>query len=343
MPSSSLLIIGNGFDLACGLKTRYVNVYPEYKKSKSDSLLIDEFKKRIYGGFIDWSDFELGMAEYAKTLNTEEELMSCVNDFNQYMHNYLLNVQQGFHKVFDQILSDGGLLEEMKKSINSLGKDVTHDLNSMIEERQANNPFNLALISFNYTDVFDSIFSKTFQNKRHYEVLHVHGVLNDDTVLGVDNESQISVRYNITNQAKICFVKPYFNSVFDSRRVAEAKALIEKAHTIFVYGASLGVSDLTWRNALLNWLKIDERNHLFYYSYEFITTPYKTKQERINLELSAKYELLNRWDFGDVNAIINRLHIPIGTNIFNFEPILKRYNEASDIINAYGNIKLNDI
>jgi len=42
-----VFIIGNGFDLNLGLKTKYTDVYKDYcKTSTSDSELIRRFKKR---------------------------------------------------------------------------------------------------------------------------------------------------------------------------------------------------------------------------------------------------------------------------------------------------------
>lgn len=42
-----LFMIGNGFDLNCGMKTKYSDVYNEYIKTKSESRVIADFKKTI--------------------------------------------------------------------------------------------------------------------------------------------------------------------------------------------------------------------------------------------------------------------------------------------------------
>ena len=120
MGTESLLIVGNGFDLNCGLKTRYTDVYAEYVLTKSDSKTICSFKEDISDNFANWSDFELGMVEYAKRLNSCEELMECVNDFNHFMHQYLLGLQENFHSYFHQLSSVSRSVTEMKRSIGSL-------------------------------------------------------------------------------------------------------------------------------------------------------------------------------------------------------------------------------
>lgn len=40
-------IIGNGFDLSLGMKTRYTDVYAEYMKEKSNNPTIQALKKGV--------------------------------------------------------------------------------------------------------------------------------------------------------------------------------------------------------------------------------------------------------------------------------------------------------
>lgn len=56
-----VLIIGNGFDKNCGLKTGYQDIYNEYINTSSESKVIAEFKKTISNNYENWSDFELGI------------------------------------------------------------------------------------------------------------------------------------------------------------------------------------------------------------------------------------------------------------------------------------------
>ena len=72
---STLFLIGNGFDLNCGMKTAYRDIYPGYVKEPSESNIIFNFKKSIAEDINTWGDFELAMAEYAGTLKNEAELL----------------------------------------------------------------------------------------------------------------------------------------------------------------------------------------------------------------------------------------------------------------------------
>ena len=52
-------LIGNGFDLGLGLKTRFSDFLPIYISEKSKDEDILEFQEDIAKSIDDWSDFEL--------------------------------------------------------------------------------------------------------------------------------------------------------------------------------------------------------------------------------------------------------------------------------------------
>ena len=47
----TLFLIGNGFDLNCGMNTRFSDVYKEYVNSDSKSPIIESFKREIFRRF----------------------------------------------------------------------------------------------------------------------------------------------------------------------------------------------------------------------------------------------------------------------------------------------------
>ena len=79
----SVVIIGNGFDLNCGLKTRYKDIYKQYKLSPSMNKTIIDFKNDIDPNSENWSDFEFGMSEYAKKFDSEDGFIECLEDFSR--------------------------------------------------------------------------------------------------------------------------------------------------------------------------------------------------------------------------------------------------------------------
>ena len=84
----TLFLIGNGFDVNCGMKTKYTDVYDGYIKEASSTDVIKTFKENISADYKTWGDFEMSMAEYAKNLNSESEFLECIRDFAGYMEQH---------------------------------------------------------------------------------------------------------------------------------------------------------------------------------------------------------------------------------------------------------------
>ena len=94
-------ILGNGFDLSLHMETSYSHVYNTYVDTPSSSAVIATFKNELKKRkpFDKWSDFEMGMAEYAESLSSEEELIECVRDFKQHMVSHLINEDQQLERI----------------------------------------------------------------------------------------------------------------------------------------------------------------------------------------------------------------------------------------------------
>lgn len=319
----TLFLIGNGFDVNCGMKTKYTDVYEGYIKEASTTDVIKKFKENISADFNTWGDFEMAMAEYAKNLNSESEFLECIRDFAGYMEQHLF-AENGRVK---QLLSDERVLtavvKEMEESFRNFYTNISHNIDIIMEQRSAIYFMGFSAISFNYTDVFDVLWKQTLKHyKNNVPVTHIHGVLQDGPVFGVDNISQINTNYELTRKGKRGFIKPVFNREYDEQRVIEAKQKIKASLTICAFGMSFGDSDLSWRNEIIEWLKADKRHHLFIYRYNFSNVKYYTVAEKLDIEDDAKIELLLEWGIKD-EELFNQIHIPCGKNIFNVEAVLK--------------------
>ena len=282
----SVLIIGNGFDRNCGLKTSYSDVYQEYTKTPSSTPVIEQFKKDISDNFTNWSDFELGMAVYASRLTSEDDFIECVTDFDYFMHEYLKQVQQRFFSEVKKLKSTQNLIMEFSNSITKLGYGVSHNYDNLLSNMNIPNLHRMGFITLNYTQVFDRLLSRYNDYLSH--PIHVHGILGDDPILGMDRETQLNLKFPISDNLKRSFIKPFFNEEYDSGRVKAATQMIESSRVIFVYGASLGESDLSWRELLGKWLLQDKEHHLFFYDYLNSEKVFKTAPEKLNYEIVAK-------------------------------------------------------
>ena len=338
-------MIGNGFDINCGIRTRYTDMYPDYIDAKTDNPIIQKFKndlKQDYmKGFETWNDFEMGMAEYSNNFTNEAEFIACIRDFKNFMTGFLIKEQSAFRKRIennDALQID--LFHEVGRSLSTFYKNgvVNNTINTIEAIMPERNLINYNFISFNYTtEIANSLIQNSSSyvhiakgnSCRNLGVMNIHGNLGRDVVLGVDNETQFkNLQFQMSSRGKRAFIKPFFNDEFDRQRVQRARAIINNSDVICVYGMSLGDSDLTWRNAIKNWLVSSQYNHLFYYSYSASSIPPCPFDELIDQEEDEKIKLLSRFEFenGLENPVSSQIHIPIGKNIFNIRETIFNYH-----------------
>ena len=318
-------IIGNGFDLGLGLKTRYINIYEGYIKSTSSSENISKFKselaKQESNNYENWSDFEMGMAEYAKKLSSENELVECVRDFKGYMVKHL-SIENGrfLKKLNDDSSYAIEINKEFQRSLklfyNGLIPNVVNQINGILGDYTINRNY----ITFNYTDSLEACIA--LRNKYNTIIekppIHIHGRLREDVVLGIDNIFQIkNLEYDITEKTKKAFIKTYFNERFDKKRVDDVKEIIRKSNVICVFGFSMGDSDKTWRCLLKEWLQENSEHHLVLYQYDEAKYNLYNRDEIMDAEDEAKKTMLDKFAIKDEN-ILKQIHIPIGFKIFDF-------------------------
>ena len=333
-------MIGNGFDLACGLKSSFRDSYDGYIKSPSSSEVIKKFKETIEKDINTWGDFEMKLAEYAHYFSSEDEMAECVNDYKSYLVRHLTNEQEKYfqlHSEKDDIpLSQVFHFQQSLESFYSAL--IPNDQHSIISAMDDRNETRYQYINFNYTTVFDRYVNRATKYasnifKKQYidgSIIHIHGVLGQDIVLGVDNESQFSnLPYKLSKRGMRRFIKPIFLGQYDTERTNTALSFIQKSNVICTYGLSLGESDLTWRKALASWLIENNKNHLVYYDYTLASKKYPSGDiaQRMDDEEDRKEELIAFLYNSDLSAeihdtIFEQIHVPTGKNIFNYREIV---------------------
>lgn len=317
-------MIGNGFDLNCGLRTSYINVYEGYCKTESTSNVIATFKKSIDGNYNTWADFELGMRDYMTNLDSEEDFLSCFYDFQEYMIDHIKGEEKRFSTLFDNTEK---LYERACKEVEN-----SYRLFYTGISRNIDNKFSLeiltskkAFICFNYTNTLDILL------KKGEPVIHVHGTLTNDPIVGIDNEAQFlkNLKFIPSPRLKRAFIKPILNEACDTSRVSAARKAINEADVICIYGLSLGESDLTWKALITDWLTRSPEHHLFVYDFKWSTISHRTAAERFEHEDEARACLLNKLeiDINEHNALTKQVHIPCGRNIFNVKGTISLYQD----------------
>lgn len=113
-------LIGNGFDIQCGLNSKYMDVYKEYQsnvsRNKSAEILCKHFDPKSGE---DWSDFEIGIVKNADKFSDLQELVECVEDFRLFTANHIKNEDLRICKLLNKEDNYSLIREETKRSLSS--------------------------------------------------------------------------------------------------------------------------------------------------------------------------------------------------------------------------------
>lgn len=335
-------ILGNGFDLSLHMETSYSHVYNTYVDTPSSSEVIVAFKNELKKRkpFDKWSDFEMGMAEYAESLSSEEELIECVRDFKQHMVSHLINEDQQLERIIQGGFYNSQLVKELDRSFENFHGGFSPNIKAEFERLTDKEFWNYNVITFNYTKSLEYLHIAKFKQQKMVmeQPLHIHGDLYNDVVLGVDNTEQIrNTAYKLTKKGRRAFVKTIFNEQYDKNRVMMAKKMISNSSIICTYGFSLGKSDQLWVDLIVDWLKKDSNHHLVVYKYDTTTYNRCVYDELMDIEDEKKEELMQRLGISNSN-LENQIHIPVGYDIFNFEFKKIEENKLPDHFNVFDTI-----
>ncbi len=334
-------LVGNGFDLGCGLKSKYKDAYPIYKKinNTNDSECVKRFRAELNDCDETWNDFEMGMANNIMSFNSEQDFIDCVRDFSIFLNRYILEQQDTFWLRYDKSHKNWreAILEHLAESFflfySGNSKNTFNTINTMLSSSKT---LNFNFINFNYTNIFEELLKKAINfnavkgkilpvnpnlNIELDKTIHIHGKLGEDWVLGVDNLTQFNkIPFSITDNFKNCFIKPFFNNTFDKSRVLEADGLIKQSDIICIVGMSLGDSDLTWKNKIIDWLLQSEEHHIFYYDFDAMSQENIAPFDKIRLEDRAKLNLIKILGANSDN-LFGQVHIPVGKWMFNIDKV----------------------
>lgn len=270
-------LIGNGFDINLGLKTKYSDFYNEYLESNKDvdkNSNVGKFCEMIASDYETWSDFEGAFAQ--KIWGTKDVVSDILYDFSTKFSEYLskqvalcnYNDKEIIRK-FQKFLTNGyDTLEPVDKeiiknkdnelhsddvTINFINFNYTNTLDKLLNLYVSNNKDGKRLSSYKVPRVNGSVFC----SKSIGQILHIHGVLGGNIITGVDSLQQLANEdlRNDNKIAKYC-VKSEMNKDY-GKADAENKfaEMINRSSLIYAYGLSFGESDRSRWNILSKWFK----------------------------------------------------------------------------------------
>ncbi len=272
--------IGNGFDLNVGLNTRYENFYDDLINSKGDEVnpeiakLRESISKYREGEKteIDWSDAELGFGKYTSVVkgkdNSDKIVADCHSYFCENLSIYLSKEEKRFQ--YSKTLRNDSLLAELWTGFTDVSRGLRPTDRNKINGYIANldGGYNVSVLNFNYTALIDRLISPIEKKKlcgsraysrsatyaNHINCLHVHGTTDHGLAFGVNDDTQ----YDQTTfeggllEYSRQIVKPLFISDMGEEIQEKAISIINSADIFYIYGMSIGDTDLFWWRLLMN-------------------------------------------------------------------------------------------
>ena len=336
-------LIGNGFDINLGLKTRYADFYDYYQERASENSIIlkwmieDKRKEN-------WADLEVALGKKVKEI--EEEDVDSFLDAHFELDSLLLDYLEEEQKKYSIDSFKEEIILELSRSLKDLSKDLTAEEQQSFQAifgAHKNEELKYNFITFNYTGILDQIVknarsanvdlgshvSHSGQNRKHSigEVHHVHGSLMEGVVLGVNDETQINNELLRQNTLfKNTFLKSNINSEMGQRRTERAEEMIDKSQIICIFGMSMGITDKRWWKKIISWLSASTDRRLIIYT----RADEKRFKRKIPTLVIREKEKIRRefWEKGNENQsdgvyeqIRTKIWVVFNSKIFSFPKV----------------------
>ena len=338
-------VIGNGFDIRCGLKTTYNHFYEwlEMNKRVGNNEIYRDIKEK---GFDYWVDFEKRLGEYSKDLPYDKiglfgkNLETLITDLAE----YLSSEEERIEKI--QL----GNIDSFFTSITSFPTYLTpadcQTLNVRDNFNRSGNPnvsSYVSYISLNYTNVFQkywdtlkpgTLFIKEIGLSLDYRFrdgCNLHNTLQTGMVLGCDNVNQCNQMSEISN----LLIKPIINSNTGGLNDDKSRRIISETDIFILFGTSIGETDKTWWNLIAGQCLKNPKCRIIIFNYNNTFNRFNTHQTIRNRATVIGHFLsqLDNFDQEAINTIQQRIIASENiVDMFQMNPKLKSINNSPEIM-----------
>lgn len=299
-----LYIIGNGFDKAQGMNTSYPDFY-KYLRTlpNNDNPLLEKLINSISDRYELWSDMEKGLGLFTKEIENSEDFDTLYFYLSDKLQEYLKTEEDRFipsEPLKSKFQKDIFSIRENLADSDKLRYDVFLDrfhISTSVKD--------ISIMTLNYTNTLEKLFfiggrkfPLVFNNNNILrKIIHVHGILDDTIILGVDNEEQIGNKDFKNNlEIKDYLIKRQSYESIKTTNHIECENLIKTAKVIVLYGVSLGDTDKSWWRIIGD--NLIKRNNLalIQYLYAPNTIPPTRKQKIAQLERRQQNNIMRKMD-----------------------------------------------
>lgn len=248
-------LIGNGFDVNLGLKTRYTDFYPYYLGKKHGDLLFNA----IADNYENWADLEVFLGQFLNQITPDD--IDAFLDSKGVLENDLAEYLKAEEQCVS--ISEKATCTDFSQKIAGFYKEFSSKDQSEFTswQKTISSVIRYHFISFNYTDALDKIVNQakkqtfpgthTCSSTRYQDelgnILHIHGTLINNLILGINDVTQIA-NPTLHDKKRLTdyIVKPSVNDSLGEQQTETAKRIIDNSDYVCVYGMSLGDTDRLW-------------------------------------------------------------------------------------------------
>jgi len=297
-----LVIVGNGFDLAHGLKTDYKSfldwymsrVFNEFCSNDSyiDALL--EINYNVAGIRVSFAQVPKTLIEVLNTFTSKKEISIKYksNFFNRiissFSGNNWVDIERFYFRILNSHITNGNsddkrknvlklnqefdfLIDQLTKYIKEVNEYVLHVPKLTIDASKSNfnkifytYGFEIKVINFNYTE---TLHLKKYIDEKH--IIHIHGRVSDmklnPIIFGYGDESDPAYQ-NIEDSGENVFLE-HFKSFgyFKTDNYQKLLAYIDSSpYTVTILGHSCGLSDRVLLNEIFEHENCNKIDIFFY-------------------------------------------------------------------------------
>ena len=330
-----VFLIGNGFDIALGLKTSYRDFLEWYLEQEDSSPDVKRLKDIIRGNLKadihSWADLEIALGKVTKEYRVSEidSYLNAYKDVGGKINSYI-KIQED--KVDFKIRNVSAIVE-IREFFAGFYEQFPSVPRKKLETicKNANIPtYAYNFINFNYTRTLvqalpperEPLGSRKLSPYKtvsdvYGKTIHVHGEVNNYPLLGVDNESQIANSdFRNSDKVRLFLLKLQLNQELQEGVTEEAVTLIDNADVIVCFGLSLGNSDLSWWKRIGEWLGRGESRALAIFAYSKEDMPRINAPDRVLIRDRVRDHFVAQADIAEDEKAKAKIYICIHDEIF---------------------------
>lgn len=282
----TVFLIGNGFDVSQGLKTRYSDFRDDYKKLETKDKDIMAFISRVEKEELadeKWSDLEIALGRHTDVFtgdNIVEDAISFHDKLSAAIFSYVKRQNTDF-KISETAITNIQANLAMPESQGRLTPVEVESFKKFKSQWRHTSQWHTRIITFNYTDTIWKCFKKTSSQAIHLgnvsgnnqylaDIEHIHGYHDRRQIIGVNDESQIANKSLHGTYAMKWYLKTQNNATNGQGCQQKCIDWINVADLICIYGMSYGETDLLWWQAIVRRLIFEHKTRLIIFVFDSV-------------------------------------------------------------------------